>query len=1207
MLHTGIGIRKSLYGASILALFVAIPALSQTIDGGTVVTVPGSQSSPWNIPGSLSVGNTSTGTLSIGAGGIVSSGSGFIGRQVGAVGTVTVSGAGAQWTSGPGLNVGNFGNGSLNIANGGRVVSTTNSYIGTAVGSTGAATVSGAGSLWTTSGFLRVGQSSGGTLNINNGGAVSSGQGFVGYDGTGNGTVAIDGAGSQWTTGADLVVGFIGNGQLNITNGGTASSAIGTVGTNAGATGAVKVDGAGSAWNNSGALTIGNTGTGSLTISNSGVVSAASATVAANSGSQGAINIGAAATDAAAAPGTLTLSGAGPNLTLGTAGVLVFNHTDLSGTYQFAPGATGAGRVDARAGATTLIATNTYTGGTTIHPAATLQLGNGGTSGSILGNVANNGTLIFNRSNSVAFPGLISGTGQVNQVGAGTTILTANNTYSGGTTITAGTLQLGNGGTTGAILGNVTNNGTLAFNRSDSVTFPGLISGTGQVNQIGTGTTILTADNTYSGGTTITAGTLQLGNSGTTGAILGNVTNNGALAFNRSDSVTFPGLISGTGQVNQIGTGATILTADNTYSGGTTIAAGTLQLGNGGTSGAILGNVTNNGTLSFNRSDTVTFAGAISGTGIVNQNGSGTTIFTSAANTYSGATNVNSGVLSAGNVNTLSPNSTVSVASTGVLALNGNSQTVAGVTNAGLINMGTGTPPGTTLTTPNYGGLGGTLAINTYLAGDGAASDRLVVNGGTANGSSFLRVANAGGPGALTTGNGILVVNAINGATTTFGAFALAGPVVAGPYEYTLFRSSRDASSPQSWYLRSDLIPIPVPPGPGPGPGPGPDPTPTPTPTPDPGPGPSPAPTPSPAIPNYRQETSLYAALPAMQLIYGRTLLDSLHERVGELRPQEPPALTEERSIWCADPARNNRCTTVVRLPDREIAASRSFASLGWARIIATHGNRDGGPWGVYRNGPNFDYDLYGLQAGLDLYRGINSDGSRDHAGIYAAIGRIEGDVTHFNGLRAGRNTIDAYSIGGYWTHFGPSGWYLDGVVQGTWYDAKADSRRGFSLSKDSFGFGASLEGGYPIALGGGWIIEPQAQLIYQTLSNGSASDGAALVRFSDGQSLAGRVGARLAKGWELEEGAARPRMLTAWLKASVWNEFLGDPKASFSSATGFIPFRSDLGGTWGEVKVGIDAQTSRNTAIYASAGYSVGFNGRSHAYDGRLGLKVTW
>ena len=132
-----------------------------------------------------------------------------------------------------------------------------------------------------------------------------------------------------------------------------------------------------------------------------------------------------------------------------------------------------------------------------------------------------------------------------------------------------------------------------------------MISGTGGLAQIGTGTTILTAESTYSGGTTIGAGTLQLGNGGASGSILGNVADNGTLAFNRSDTVSFPGVISGTGGLAQIGTGTTILTAESTYSGGTTIGAGTLQLGAGGTSGSILGNVADNGTLAFKRSDTV--------------------------------------------------------------------------------------------------------------------------------------------------------------------------------------------------------------------------------------------------------------------------------------------------------------------------------------------------------------------------------------------------------------------------------------------------------------------------------------------------------------------------------------------------------------------------------------------------------------------------
>ncbi len=536
---------------------------------------------------------------------------------------------------------------------------------------------------------------------------------------------------------------------------------------------------------------------------------------------------------------------------------------------------------------------------------------------------------------------------------------------------------------------------------------------------------------------------------------------------------------------------------------------------------------------------------------------------------------------------------TVDASSTWIM--NGNSD-IHSLTLAGRALF---TPPGgdpnflasyKTLTTQNYIGQSGILGLNTFLGNDSAPSDRLVINGGNASGNTFLRITNTIGPGDLTIANGILVVDAISGGTTTPGAFVLEHPVVAGPYEYTLHRASVDASGAQNWYLRSHIAPVPPEP-------PGPDPTP-------------PAPTPpGPVIPNYRQETSLYAALPAMQLIYGRTLLDSLHERVGELRPLEAAPVTEERTIWCKNPEKNFRCTTTVQLPAGAAAPGRSYASSGWARIIGTHGDHDGGRYGIFRNGPNFDYDLYAFQAGLDLYRSLNQDGSRDHAGLYGAVGRIEGDVSHFNGLKAGRNTIDGYSLGAYWTHFGASGWYLDGVLQGTWYDAKADSRRGFVLNRDAFGFAASLEGGYPILLGQGWIIEPQAQLVYQTISSGTAADAAALVRFSDADSLAGRVGARLAKGWTLgEDGAGgRPRMLTTWLKASLWNEFLGNPKTAFSSATGFIPFRSDLGGAWAEFKVGADAQLTKNAALYASASYQIGLNGRAHAYDGRLGVKVTW
>jgi autotransporter-associated beta strand protein len=118
--------------------------------------------------------------------------------------------------------------------------------------------------------------------------------------------------------------------------------------------------------------------------------------------------------------------------------------------------------------------------------------------------------LIFANRSDTPFAGVISGTGSVQQNGTGITVLTGNSTYTGGTTINAGTLQLGNGGTTGNIVGNVIDKGILTFDRSDVLTFGGTISGTGSVQQNGTGTTILIGNNTYTGVTTISAGTLRL-------------------------------------------------------------------------------------------------------------------------------------------------------------------------------------------------------------------------------------------------------------------------------------------------------------------------------------------------------------------------------------------------------------------------------------------------------------------------------------------------------------------------------------------------------------------------------------------------------------------------------------------------------------------------------------------------------------------------
>jgi outer membrane autotransporter protein len=116
---------------------------------------------------------------------------------------------------------------------------------------------------------------------------------------------------------------------------------------------------------------------------------------------------------------------------------------------------------------------------------------------------------------------------------------------------------------------------------SGVITDGGAAGGTGgSLTKDGTGRLTLTGENTYSGGTTINGGTLQLGNGGTTPNIIGNVEDNGTLVFKRSGAKkTFDGVISGSGSVVKIGSDILELTADNIYSGGTTIRDGVLVAG----------------------------------------------------------------------------------------------------------------------------------------------------------------------------------------------------------------------------------------------------------------------------------------------------------------------------------------------------------------------------------------------------------------------------------------------------------------------------------------------------------------------------------------------------------------------------------------------------------------------------------------------------
>ena len=228
----------------------------------------------------LAVGGLGNGTFSITSGAQVSDFSGEVGYTVtshpGVSGNATVDGAGSSWTHGFELYVG-YGTGTLTISNGATVSDAFGylGYFGEFPGrSNGTVTVTGAGSSWTNSNDLFLGNSGTGILNISSAGSVTNGTGQMGYNFGADGTATIDGSGSTWTNNGLFYVGGEqgGNGVLSITDGGHVNSngSFAYIGYGASSQSSAAIDGAGSLWNNFHGLYVGFNGHGSLTVSNGG-------------------------------------------------------------------------------------------------------------------------------------------------------------------------------------------------------------------------------------------------------------------------------------------------------------------------------------------------------------------------------------------------------------------------------------------------------------------------------------------------------------------------------------------------------------------------------------------------------------------------------------------------------------------------------------------------------------------------------------------------------------------------------------------------------------------------------------------------------------------------------------------------------------------------------------------------------------------------
>lgn len=785
----------------------------------------------------LAVGENGTGQLTVN-GLVQTDGKVVIANQGNSIGSVVVTG---NMVNHDALTVGENGNGTLEI-NGGTVTTDGSTVIASRGNSTSYATLN-EGQL-TTGGNLTVAEEGTGSLTLSNESTVSTtGTTIIGDRTSSRGSVVV-GSSSTLNSAKDFLLGENGEASLLVETGGKVNNVNGVMADRRGSRSDATVTGAGSTWTSSGDLTVGYGGDATLNLDRNGTVAVGqegdgTVYVGFERSSSGTINVGATTKNAndAIEAGHLDAShlvfGQGQN-------EVNFNHTDAD--HQFKAGMEGQATVNQIAGETVLqgdsskfsgqtnvaggqlVLNNKLAGEMNVGTDGTLRVGyDNGETGEILSDISNQGLVQFDRSNTYEYDKVISGSGRVEQIGTGKTIFTADNTYTGGTSIENGTLQLGNGGTAGSIVGDVdvATPGTLAFDRSDDVVFAGVISGqgnvrqqgtvstrltgnsdsfagqttvasgklilgdgaaagwlggdaqidtgaalafdredrntyagtisgTGNLRQEGTGETILTADSgNFAGHTDVVNGTLRLGDSSiappplgrapaSEGWLGGNATvgENGTLIFDRANVNTFAGSIDGSGNIRQVGTGKTILAGDASNFGGTsTVTAGTLEVGDGAESGWLGGNVVNDATFAFNRNDTNAFGGIVSGEGVVEQRGSGRTILTN-GNTYAGGTNIRNGALQLGDGGTTgSIVGNVQIDSTGELAFKrADHYTFGGVVSGDgrIAQIGTGV---TELTGDSSGFAGatqvrqGVLAVNGKLGGTVDVQDTAVLRG----------------------------------------------------------------------------------------------------------------------------------------------------------------------------------------------------------------------------------------------------------------------------------------------------------------------------------------------------------------------------------------------------------------------------------------------------------------------------------------------
>jgi fibronectin-binding autotransporter adhesin len=630
--------------------------------------------------------------------------------------------------------------------------------------------------------------------------------------------------------------------------------------------------------------------------------------------------------------------------------------------------------------------------------------------------------------------------------------------------------------------------------------------------------------------------------------------------------------LTGATQLAKRDFGTLVLNGSNTYSGGTAMDAGVLRVSADANLGAAQGGLSFNGgvlntsasfgsgrdvmldvgggAIDVDAGTRLDMSGAFTGTGALAKTGTGTLVFNGSANTYSGATSVTAGTLQAGKANTFSPNSAMSVANTGTIDLDGFAQAVKGLSNAGNVKFGPAIAAGAAFTPAvlsvngDYVGQGGTLNMRTQLGDDNSPTDRMVVSGDV-SGSTAINLANANGLGALTT-DGIMLVQV--GGNSAAEAFTLVGGAIdAGAFRYRLFEGL-PAGTGENWYLRSQAsAPPPPPPRP---------------------------PPPPPPPPEYRPEVPWLSALSSELRQGDLDMLGTLHKRMGD---------------------------------DLRGLDERDDAGRLWGRFLASDTRRSLGNL----TSPEIESSKRGLQFGLDLYETTTRDGAHHDVGVYAGWLKADADVAGITGGTAGSAwvgnlTPETTSLGAYWTYKTPAHFYLDAVLQKSWYSGDGAAVTGVATGIGGGGFLASLELGYGVEVSDHWQLEPQGQLVQVSTDIDAMAIPNATVNHGNQSARVGRLGFRLLGDY----GLAGDKMIKPYLRANLWQSFGGDQRTSFVNAAAVTPVLTQTNYRSGELGGGFSLALGDGISLYAEIDRMFSVGGKASATQGTsgsIGFRFDW